>query len=395
MINQINVGYGKTRSVIRELFEYGKKRKAEIGEDNVYDFSLGNPSVHAPEEVTDALIKLVIEEDAVALHGYTSAQGDLSVRRAVADDLNARFSTALNADCIYMTCGAAASVCITLNALLNKGDEVITFAPFFPEYTVFTANAGGTLKAVETDPKTFLPDIAKFSAALGEKTKAVIINSPNNPSGVVYGEEVIKELCKVLAEHEKKTGNRVFIISDEPYRELVFGGIYVPFIMNYYADSIVCYSFSKSLSLPGERIGYIAVNNRMSDWTEIYAGICGAGRAMGYVCAPALFQQLVKRVLGKTSDISVYESNRNILCEALREYGYEVVQPDGAFYLFVKSLEEHAAAFAERAKKYELLIVPADSFGVKGYVRIAYCVSPQMIKKSLPAFKKLAESYIK
>lgn len=395
MINQINVGYGKTRSVIRELFEYGKKRKAEIGEDNVYDFSLGNPSVPAPEEVTDALIKLVIEEDAVALHGYTSAQGDLSVRRAVADDLNARFSTALNADCIYMTCGAAASVCITLNALLNKGDEVITFAPFFPEYTVFTANAGGTLKAVETDPKTFLPDIAKFSAALGEKTKAVIINSPNNPSGVVYGEEVIKELCKVLAEHEKKTGNRVFIISDEPYRELVFGGIYVPFIMNYYADSIVCYSFSKSLSLPGERIGYIAVNNRMSDWTEIYAGICGAGRAMGYVCAPALFQQLVKRVLGKTSDISVYESNRNILCEALREYGYEVVQPDGAFYLFVKSLEEHAAAFAERAKKYELLIVPADSFGVKGYVRIAYCVSPQMIKKSLPAFKKLAESYKK
>lgn len=395
MINQINVGYGKTRSVIRELFEYGKKRKAEIGEDSVYDFSLGNPSVPAPEEVTDALIKLVIEEDAVALHGYTSAQGDLSVRRAVADDLNARFSTALSADCIYMTCGAAASVCITLNALLNKGDEVITFAPFFPEYTVFTANAGGTFKAVETDPKTFLPDIAKFSAALGEKTKAVIINSPNNPSGVVYGEEVIKELCKVLAEHEKKTGNRVFIISDEPYRELVFGGIYVPFIMNYYADSIVCYSFSKSLSLPGERIGYIAVNNRMPDWTEIYAGICGAGRAMGYVCAPALFQQLVKRVLGKTSDISVYESNRNILCEALREYSYEVVQPDGAFYLFVKSLEEHAAAFAERAKEFELLIVPADSFGVKGYVRIAYCVSPQMIKKSLPAFKKLAESYKK
>ena len=395
MINQINVGYGKTRSVIRELFEYGKKRKAEIGEDNVYDFSLGNPSVPAPEEVTDALIKLVIEEDAVALHGYTSAQGDLSVRKAIADDLNSRFSTALSADCIYMTCGAAASVCITLNALLNKGDEVITFAPFFPEYTVFTANAGGTLKAVETDPKTFLPDIAKFSAALGEKTKAVIINSPNNPSGVVYGEEVIKELCKVLAEHEKKTGNRVFIISDEPYRELVFGGIYVPFIMNYYADSIVCYSFSKSLSLPGERIGYIAVNIRMPDRTEIYAGICGAGRAMGYVCAPALFQQLVKRVLGKTSDISVYESNRNILCEALREYGYEVVQPDGAFYLFVKSLEEHAAAFAERAKKYELLIVPADSFGVKGYVRIAYCVSPQMIKKSLPAFKKLAESYKK
>ncbi|MDE6373645.1 MAG: pyridoxal phosphate-dependent aminotransferase, partial [Clostridia bacterium] len=388
MINQMNAGYGKTRSAIRELFEYGKKRKAEIGEENVFDFSLGNPSVPAPEEVTDALIKLVIEEDAVELHGYTSAQGDYSVRKAIADDLNARFSTRLDADCIYMTCGAAASVSITLNALLNGGDEVITFAPFFPEYAVFTAHAGGVLKAVESDPKTFLPDIAKFKQALSEKTKAVIINSPNNPSGVVYGEEVIKELCKALEEHHKKTGNRVYIISDEPYRELVFGGVYVPFIMNYYAHGIVCYSFSKSLSIPGERIGYIAVNNAMREWKEVYAGVCGAGRAMGYVCAPALFQRLVKRVLGKTADISVYESNRDLLCTALREYGFEVVEPNGAFYLFVKSPEEDAAAFAERAKNYELLIVPADSFGVNGYVRISYCVSPQTIKNSLPAFKR-------
>lgn len=392
MINQTNVNYGKTRSVIRELFEYGKKRKAEIGAENVFDFSLGNPSVPAPDEVRRELVKLISETDPVALHGYTSAQGDFSVRKAIADDLNARFKTELNADCIYMTCGAAASLCITLNALLNAGDEVITFAPFFPEYSVFTAHAGGVLKAVESG-ENFQPDIEKFKAALTEKTKAVIINSPNNPSGVVYGEKVIKELCAALKEHEKKTGNKVYLISDEPYRELVFDGIYVPFIMNFYPDSVVCYSFSKSLSLPGERIGYVAVNNAMQNFAEVYAGVCGAGRALGYVCAPALFQQLVKKVLGKTSDISVYKANRDRLCAALTEYGFEVVKPDGAFYLFVKSPEEDANAFAERAKKHELLIVPADSFGVKGYVRISYCVSPQTVEKSLPAFKALAESY--
>ena len=392
MINQTNVNYGKVRSVIRELFEYGKKRKAEIGEENVFDFSLGNPSVPAPDEVREELIKLITQTDPVALHGYTSAQGDYSVRKAIADDLNARFKTNLSADSIYMTCGAAASLCITLNALLNAGDEVITFAPFFPEYSVFTANAGGVLKAVECD-KNFQPDIDKFTAALTEKTKAVIINSPNNPSGVVYGEKVIKALCAALEEHEKKTGKRVYLISDEPYRELVFDGIYVPFIMNFYADSIVCYSFSKSLSLPGERIGYIAVNPAMEDDREVYAGVCGAGRALGYVCAPALFQQLVKRVLGKTSDISVYKANRDRLLSALTEYGFGVVKPDGAFYLFVKSPEEDATAFAELAKKYELLIVPADSFGVKGYVRISYCVSPRTVEKALPAFKALAEEY--
>ncbi|MCM1439230.1 MAG: pyridoxal phosphate-dependent aminotransferase [Roseburia sp.] len=393
MLNQTNVNYGKTRSVIRELFEYGKKRKAEIGEENVFDFSLGNPSVPAPDEVREELIKLITQTDPVALHGYTSAQGDFSVRKAVADDLNARFKTCLNADSIYMTCGAAASVCIALNALLNAGDEVITFAPFFPEYAVFTAHAGGVLKAVECDGETFQPDIEKFKAALNVKTKAVIINSPNNPSGVVYGERVIKELCVALKEHETKTGNRVYIISDEPYRELVFGGIYVPFIMNFYENSLVCYSFSKSLSLPGERIGYIAVNSAMQNAAEVYAGVCGAGRALGYVCAPALFQQLVKNMSGKTADISVYKANRDRLCSALTEYGFKVVKPDGAFYLFVKSPEEDATAFAERAKAYELLIVPADSFGVKGYVRISYCVSPAVIERALPAFKALANSY--
>lgn len=393
MVNQTNVNYGKTRSVIRELFEYGRKRKAEIGEENVFDFSLGNPSVPAPEEVREELLNLIENEDPVQLHGYTSAQGDYSVRKAIADDLNARFSVKLDADGIYMTCGAAASLCITLNALLNSGDEVITFAPFFPEYSVFTANAGGILKSVQCNPRNFMPDIEKFAAALNAKTKAVIINSPNNPSGVVYGEEVIKSLCAALNEHKARTGNRVYLISDEPYRELVYGGKKVPFIMNYYDDSIVCYSFSKSLSLPGERIGYIAVNGAMEDDREVYAGVCGAGRALGYVCAPALFQRLVARVLGKTADVSIYRKNRDRLCSALTEYGFEVIKPDGAFYLFVKSPEEDATAFAERAKKYELLIVPADTFGVKGYVRISYCVSPHTIERALPAFRALAESY--
>ncbi len=393
MINEKNKTLGRVRSVIRELYEYGKKRKAEIGEDKVFDFSLGNPSVPPPAEVRERLIKLVEETDPVALHGYTSAQGDFTVREAVANNLNARFSTSLNADCIYMTCGAAASLAITLNALLNDGDEVITFAPFFPEYSVFVSRAGGKLLAAKCDKDTFQPDVESFKKLLTERTKAVIINSPNNPSGVVYGKDEITALCGALKAHEKATGNRVFLISDEPYRELVFGGVTVPFIMNYYPDSIVCYSFSKSLSLPGERIGYIAVNNAMSGWRDVYDGVCGAGRALGYVCAPALFQRLVAGVLDKTADISVYESNRNTLCAALSSYGYGVVKPDGAFYLFVKSLEEDATAFAERAKEYELLIVPADSFGVQGYVRIAYCVSPQTIQNSLPSFKKLAESY--
>ncbi|MDE6597012.1 MAG: pyridoxal phosphate-dependent aminotransferase [Clostridia bacterium] len=393
MLNEKNVQLGKVRSSIRELFEYGKKLKAEIGEENVYDFSLGNPSVPAPKEVKDALYDLIQNGDPVFLHGYTSAQGDYNVRKTIADFTNSRFSTSLTADNIYMTCGAAASIAITLNAILNAGDEVITFAPFFPEYKVFCEHAGGKLVAVESEENTFQIDFVKLEKALNKKTKAVIINSPNNPSGVVYSEKTVSRLAEVLKEFCKKSGNTVYLISDEPYRELVFDGVKVPYIMNYYDSGIVCYSYSKSLSLPGERIGYIAVNNKMAEAAEVYAGICGAGRALGYVCAPNLFQQLVSMVCGKTSDISIYKKNRDLLCSALKEYGYTVVKPDGAFYLFVKALEGDAKAFAERAKKYNLLIVAGDDFGCKGYVRIAYCVSTQMIKKSLPAFKELAESY--
>lgn len=394
MLNAKNVQLGKVRSSIRELFEYGKKRKAEIGAENVYDFSIGNPSVPAPPEVQAALADIIANTDPVLLHGYTSAQGDYAVRKTLADYINGKFSTQLTADCFYLTCGAAASLTITLNALVNAGDEVITFTPYFPEYRVFAENAGAKFITVESEKDTFQIDFKKLTATLNKKTKAVIINSPNNPSGVVYGESTVKKLAEVLEESSKKFGTEIYLISDEPYRELVYDkSTVVPFVTNYYKRSIVCYSYSKSLSLPGERIGYIAVNNGMEEFAEVYAGICGAGRSLGFVCAPNLFQQLIARVCGKTSDISIYKGNRDLLCSALKEYGYEVVKPDGAFYLFVKTPEPDAKAFAERAKKYELLVVAGDDFGCGGYVRVSYCVSPDMIKRALPAFKLLAESY--
>lgn len=394
MINQTSVRLGSNRSVIRELFEYGKRRKAEIGEDNVFDFSLGNPSVPAPAEVQSELLNILKNSDPVAVHGYTSAQGDALVRAAIADYINSKFSIGIGADNIYMTCGAAASLCIVMNSLLNRGDEVITIAPYFPEYKVFVEHAGGTLVPVQGQKGTFQPDIQAIKGAVTSKTKAVLINSPNNPSGVVYGEDSIVQLCKILQEFREK-GQTIYLVSDEPYRELVFGGVKVPYIMNYYDKSIVCYSYSKSLSLPGERIGYIAVNPAMSECAEVYAAICGAGRALGYVCAPSLFQMLIAKVQGKTADISVYERNRDVLVKALLSYGYTVVKPDGAFYLFVQSLEPDSDAFAERAKQFELLLVSAKSFGVEGYVRVSYCVSPDMIERALPAFKALAESYKK
>ena len=388
MLNETNVKLGKVRSSIRELFEYAKSRKAEIGEDKVFDFSIGNPNVPAPAEVHNALIDLIENCDPVELHSYTSAQGDYSVRKSVADNLNSRFKVNLNADCIYMTCGASASLTITLNALLNEGDEVIIFAPFFPEYKVFIENAGGKPVIIDCDDN-FQPDLKKFEKALNGKTKAVIINSPNNPSGVVYSEDTIKEIVSAV----EKRKNPVYIIADEPYRELVYSGVKIPFIMNYYKRSIVCYSYSKTLSLPGERIGYIAVNNVAEDFADIYAAVLGAGRALGFVCAPALFQKLVARCQGVTSDLSIYKGNRDKLLQKLTEYGFGFAKPDGAFYLFLKAPDGNAKNFAERAKEYEILLVAGDDFGCGGYVRLSYCVSPEMLENSLPAFKKLAESY--
>ena len=393
IMNQRMYGLGSKRSVIREIFEFGKKRAAEVGAENVYDFSLGNPSVKPPQIVEDTLISLLKEEEATALHGYTSAQGDAGVRAAIADYIRKTHGVECDADYIYMTCGAAASLTITLSALCNEGDEVITFAPYFTEYKVFAETAGAKLVAHASDPDTFQIDFSPLESALNEKTAAVLVNSPNNPSGVVYSEATIQQLAALLEQKSAEYKKTIYLITDEPYRELVYGGVKVPYLTKYYRNTFVCYSYSKSLSLPGERIGYIFVNPSAENAKQLYFAVCGAGRALGYVCAPSLFQKMVARCQGVTSDVSVYEKNRDLLAGALREYGFSCVQPDGAFYLFVKSPEPDANAFCERAKKYDLLLVPGDDFGCAGYVRIAYCVSPDMIRRSLPSFKKLAGEY--
>lgn len=394
MVSKKMYELGSRRSEIRELFEYGLKRKAEIGAENVYDFSLGNPSVPAPECVKQALADLVLNTDPVILHGYTSAQGAPDVRKACADYVNANFGTEYTADNFYMTVGAAASLTISLSAISEENGEVIILAPFFPEYIVFINQAGMKPVTVKCREEDFQIDFDALKSAINENTKAIIINSPNNPSGVVLSEETIKNLAIVLDEAQKKYEKDIYIIADEPYRELVYtDGVTVPFIPNYYNNTIVCYSFSKSLSLPGERIGYVLVPNTANEWKDVYFAVCGAGRSLGFVCAPSLFQRIVPKCIGKTADISIYKKNRDILCDALSKYGYKVAQPDGAFYLFVKALEEDSHAFCEKAKKYELLLVPGDSFGYPGYVRISYCVSTEMIEKSLPSFEKLAKEY--
>ena len=384
---------GSKRSVIREIFEFGKQRAAEVGADKVFDFSLGNPSVAPPAVVEETLETLLKTENATALHGYTSAQGDLETRRAIASFIASKHGVKTDPGLIYMTCGAAASLTITLSAICNKGDEVITFAPFFTEYRVFTETAGAKLVELSSDPDTFQIDFDLLEKAFSERTAAVLVNSPNNPSGVVYSEETVKKLAAMLEKKSREYGKPIYLVTDDPYRELVYGGVKVPYLTAYYKNTVVCYSYSKSLSLPGERIGYIFVCPEAEDAKRLYFAVCGAGRALGYVCAPSLFQKMIARCQGVTSDVSVYEKNRDLLVGALKEYGYTCVRPDGAFYLFVKALEEDANAFCERAKKYGLLLVPGDDFGCKGYVRIAYCVSPDMISRSLPYFKLLAEEY--
>lgn len=393
MLSQEMINLGQVRSVIREMFEYGNKRAAEIGRENVFDFSLGNPSVPAPAIVDKTIKKLIAEEDSVKLHGYTSAPGDMGIRNTVADWLNDTYGTTFSGNNIYFTTGAAAALTITFKAIAEKDDEIIVFAPFFPEYKVFIENSGANMKIVKCRESDLQIDFDAFKTALNNNTKAVVINSPCNPSGVVFSEETIKELTNILKEAEAKFGHPIFLISDEPYRELVYDNIEVPFIPNYYDNTIVCYSFSKSLSLPGERIGYILISDKSFNPSLIFDAVAGAGRALGYVCASSLFQRVIPYCLGKTADIEVYKKNRDILCEALKENGFEIARPDGAFYLFVKALEKDANKFCENAKKFELLLVPSDSFGYEGYVRISYCVSTEQIINSLPAFKKLADGY--
>ncbi|MEE8835884.1 MAG: pyridoxal phosphate-dependent aminotransferase [Eubacteriales bacterium] len=394
MINQTMEQLGKAPSKIREIFAYGCRRRKEIGEDKVFDFSLGNPNVPAPKEVNETYKALIDSSSDVYLHGYTAGVGDDSTRAAIADNLNKRFGTSFQAGDLYMTCGAAASLKITITALCCSGDEIVTFAPFFPEYRVFTETAGAKLVVSMTDPDTFQIDFDNLAAAVTEKTKALIVNSPNNPSGVVIREEGIEKLAQFLEEREKEYGHPIYLITDEPYRELVYDSdVSVPFVTKYYRNAIVCYSFSKSLSLPGERIGYILVPEEVEDSRDVFAAVCGAGRALGYVCAPSMTQHVIERTCGLVSDLGVYRTNRDLLYNALTAYGFTCVHPDGAFYLFMKSPEPDASAFCEKAKAFELLLVPADSFGTPGYVRIAYCVTTEQIRNSLPAFKKLAGVY--
>lgn len=391
MINQTMQELGEERSVIREIFEYGNERAREIGRENVFDFSLGNPSVPAPDCVREEAERLLRTMPAEALHGYTSAAGAPDVRAAVADYIRTSFGVLMPAELVYMTCGAAASLTIALNALCEEGDEFVVIAPFFPEYKVFIERAGGKVVAVAADGR-FHPDLAALEEAIGKRTKAVIVNSPNNPTGAVYTEEEIAALSDLLRKKSAENGLPVFLISDEPYRELAYG-VRVPYVMNNYANTIVCYSFSKSLSLAGERIGYIAVSPDCEGASALFSAVCGAGRSLGFVCAPALFQRVCATCLGKSSDVAVYRKNGSLLYERLTSFGFDCVRPQGAFYLFMKSPEADAKAFCERAKKYELLLVPSDSFGIEGYVRISYCVAGEMIERSLPAFEKLAEEY--
>ncbi len=394
MYNQTTYALGSKRSTIREIFEYAKKRSAEIGAEKVFDFSIGNPSVAAPAAVDEALARIVAETPSVVLHGYTSAQGDKQARDAIAANYQKRFGVALTGEDLYMTCGAAASLTIALNALHTEGDELIAFAPYFPEYAVFAKGAGMRLTVLPSDQNTMLPDFDLLEKALTPNVKGVLINSPNNPSGVVYGEETIARLATLLEKKSKEFGNPVYLISDEPYRELIYDAkTVVPSVMAYYDHSIVCYSYSKSLSLPGERIGYIAVNPKAADAKAIYASVCGAGRMLGYVCAPALFQRVVAACDGLTADLEVYKRNRDLLYKGLTDCGFTCIYPDGAFYLFMKAAEEDAQAFCERAKKYELLLVNGADFGAKGWVRIAYCVQTERIEKALPLFRALAKEY--
>ena len=391
MLNKAMQHLGEARSVIRELFEYGNARKGEIGAENVFDFSIGNPSVPAPAIVNDTIAKLVKETPPEILHGYSSAAGLPDVRRAVANYIESEFQVPMSEKYVYMTCGAAASLAIALNALYEAGDEIVVLAPFFPEYRIYVENAGAKLVIARTDAR-FHIDIGELDRAIGRNTKAVILNSPNNPTGAVYSENELRALGELLEKKSAERGVPVFLIADEPYRELVYGTS-VPYPAKYYQNTITCYSFSKSLSLAGERIGYIAVSPSCTRAEEIFAAVCGAGRALGYICAPVLFQRICAKCLGMSSDVTIYKENRDLLFETLTFYGYECVPPEGAFYLFVKALEPDANKFCERAKKYELLLVPSDSFGCEGYVRISYCVDPSVIERSLPAFKKLIEEY--
>lgn len=390
-INEKSYAYGAQKSSIREIAAYGSARKAQIGAENVFDFSLGNPSIPAPESVRSSIAR-ALELPPTQLHGYTPAPGLPAAREAVAASLNRRFGTSYAAGDVYLTCGAAASLSISFHTLVNPGDEVIVIAPYFPEYRVWIETAGATCVEVMADPETFQIDVPAVAAAVNERTKAIVINSPNNPVGSVYAQKNLEDLAAALHDAQKRLGTQVYLISDEPYREIAYGAD-VPWVPAIYDRTIVCYSYSKSLSLPGERIGWVLVPNTNPEHDRLVLAVAGAGRKLGFVCAPALFQHVVIDCVDEPTNVEAYAENRRVLTEGLSALGYEFIEPQGAFYLWVKALEPDANAFFERAKALELLPVPSDSFGCPGWVRVGYCVSKETIVNSMPAWKKLAESY--
>ena len=391
MINEKMYGLGDEPSVIRELFAYGLARKAEIGADNVYDFSIGNPSVPAPPVVRETMEEL-LKDDPVALHAYSPSAGLPDVRETIAAALAARYGVKASASNVYLTAGAAAALAASITAVTHPGDEVVVISPYFPEYRTWIEAAGCTVVEVPALSPSFQPDVEALAAAIGPKTSAVIINSPNNPVGAVYTLESLEALAAMLRAKEEEMDRPLYLISDEPYREITYG-VEVPWVPSLYARTIVCYSYSKALSLPGERIGWVYVSDSAPDADELSVAIAGAGRALGYVCAPVLLQRVAARCVNEPSDVAAYAENRRILTEGLSALGYEYVEPDGAFYLWARALEPDAGAFSERAKQYELLLVPSDSFGVPGWCRLSYCIDRSTIERSMPAFRALKESY--
>ena len=395
MVNQEYYNLGTAPSVIRQLFAYGLEQAAKVGADKVYDYSLGNPSIPAPKKVNESIKKIVDEMDSIKLHGYSMAAGFDTARAAVAKDLANRFGLDVKASELFFTCGAAPALISIIKALIVDADsEIMAVAPFFPEYRPFVNANGGKLVVVPADTEAFQIHLDEVEKRITKNTQGIIINSPNNPSGVVYTEETLKGLAALLERKSAEYGHPIYIIADEPYRELVYGGVKVPFIPCLYKNTIVCYSYSKSLSLPGERIGYVYVPGFADDADAVYAAIAGAARIMGHVCPPTLMQKVIEYCAEERPDLVAYDENRNLLYNSLREMGYECAKPDGAFYLFVKAPNGDANAFSEKAKlEHNLLVVPADGFGCPGYFRLSYCVANDMIQRSLPAFKAMIESY--
>ncbi len=392
MISKKMLGLVKNNSVIREMFEEGQNMAKEFGAENVFDFSLGNPNIPAPDRVRDSAVRLLNESDPLEIHGYMNNAGYPEVRKKVADSLNKRFGTAFNENNIMMTVGAASGLNCVLKALLDPGDEVLTFAPYFVEYKNYVNNYDGVLNTVNTDHETFQPDMADLESKVSEKTRAVIINSPNNPTGVIYSEKTIMEMAKILSDKQKAFGKEIFIISDEPYRELVYTDAEVPYVTKYYDNTVVCYSFSKTLSLPGERIGYLVVPDEAADHEDLFTAVTIANRVLGCVNAPSLFQKVVAECIDEKADVGFYKKNRDEIYNALVSYGFQCVQPEGAFYLFIKTPVDDKE-FAARAKEEHILVVPGSSFALSGFVRLAYCVSYETIVNSLPGFKRIAEYY--